>query len=1049
MQRQQSRHPELAEEQIVLDAAYVLAEEKLHQQSGDPVGAVNNRAANLIAEQRAEQAEALRRVLADAEPLFFGRVDYETDADWLDGQQRHYIGKIGLLDGDGDALVLSWKADAAQAFYQASRADPMGVARRRSFRGRDRLLTELSDEIVGALPAHLAGAAEYASPQDMLLAQLERERDGAMRDIVASIQADQDRLIRADLDTNLVIQGGPGTGKTAVGLHRASYVLFRYRETLGEDDALVVAPNQTFLSYIERVLPGLGDETVRHATVSQLGPQVITLRSDSREAVVVKGDARMAVVLRAYLYGRVQRSEDPLPLLDGEVSLDPAVVNEAIERAVASAATYNGGRTALREGLINAVGATQRRAALDAQNLMTRARRDTALERALTRLWPSMSPQQLVADVLTGTRRLATASAGVLTSAERAAIGLPAIERLEDMQWSPADIPLLDEATWLLDGIPAAYKHLIVDEAQDLSPMQLRMLGRRVATGSMTVLGDLAQGTSPWAPSSWDEVAEHLGLRSFELHELRMGYRVPAEVMEEANRLLDRIGVRVPPVESVRRTGRAPSQEDLTLDDALVELTELARQAAYGDAMTGVIVPDELYDDVRDAFVTENVKFGDGARSRLTHRVTLVPTSLAKGLEFDHAIVLDGGVESKGDSTDARELYVAMTRAVHDLTLITAPRPTPDDHLDYDMPDTDSATHTVPAIRFEQDGVTLYVAALPARILSDVGVVHEFDPNLPEDHDEQGYQRAVMTTHAKQIAKYLLDPEHNRLMPTAATLTARRRLEFQPVGMNGQQHDFGLLELARPIYIVDGQHRTAGFSIASEQDEEIAEFPRPVVIMEGVSKLDEVRQFQTINSTPKKVRTDLADRLLRQLGEFEDPTRSWKARALDVTDLLNTNPKSLWRGGITMPNGARGIATQRTMTESLKGILTGVFRTQEVEVAGGALMNLWGALRDLMPEAFAEPKDHVIQKTVGVFAWHEVAEVVFMRCLSDGRDLSQARIEDMLRETGEYVDATFWMSRKHGGTAPNYGGRGGFSALAQEIIQALPRAGSTDSSIIL
>ncbi len=1041
MIKQHSRDGELMEEQARLDDCYELIESQLERMADNRALVAHSGVSRSIREQREARRSAIEDALQSHDLLYFGRLDFEVPHE--DDGEYLYVGRMGLFDDDGECLVVNWKSDAATPYFRASKGENLGIARRRAFVGRERIFTGLSDEVLGQLPPHLEVGEVWTTPQDLLLAELERSRDGQMRDIVATIQAEQDRLIRADLNRALIVQGGPGTGKTAIGLHRASYLLHQQADRVAEDSILVVAPNDVFLRYISMVLPGLGDSAVRHATVNSLGPRLVTQRSESPEAAAVKGDRRMAQLISNYLESRIglERRSEAFELGRGQYLISVDQVDALISRARKSARTYNAGRQAFRSSIVSDIARRYGRNSADVRRELAG---DNGLDRLVNRSWPTISAQQAVSDLLTGPRRLAAAGANLLTAGERDALLLDPVERLEDMPWSAMDVPLVDEAAWQLDGTDRAYEHLIIDEAQDLSPMQLRMLARRCPSRSMTVLGDLAQGTSPWAAASWSEVAANLGLEDPDTQSLTVGYRVPIEVMDEANRLLSEIDADVPETRSVRSVRTPPQHDRLDLDDLMPELVSRLRAAMFEDRSTGVVVPEELYEQVRTALIEGNVKFGEATRRDLVHRVTLVSFDLVNGLEFDHVIVVDGGVPTRGPQTDLRLRYVAITRAVQELSIIDIPRPeaavqrpslTTTEH---DMPSLEGVTHEVPAIRFQQDGVTLYIAALPARVIADIGVTDTWDPTLSEDSSEQGYQREVIASHAKKIARFLLDPAHNRLMPTAATLCARRPLTFEAYSHNGEEQAFGTLHVTKPVYIVDGQHRTAGFSLAVEEDDEIAAFHRPVVIMEAVPKLEEVRQFQTINATAKRVKTDLADRLLKQLGEFDQPGKTWMAVALEVADLLNETPGGVWRGGVRMPNQAGGIASQRTMTESLKLVLNGVLRGSDARTFAGAINNYWEALRRLMPEAFHEPKHYVAQKTVGVFALHEVAAEVFLRCYADGKNFQSERMLQMLRETGEYVDSSFWLNRAHGGTAPMYGGRAGFTALAQEMIAALP-----------
>lgn len=352
-------------------------------------------------------------------------------------------------------------------------------------------------------------------------------------------------------------------------------------------------------------------------------------------------------------------------------------------------------------------------------------------------------------------------------------------------------------------------------------------------------------------------------------------------------------------------------------------------------------------------------------------------------------------------------------------------------------------SYTIPAIRFAQDGVSLYLTAMESGTIHDVAQVDVYKPQLQDDDPDQGYQRDIIRAHARKFARFMLDEDEDRLLPTAGVLSARAPLDFTPAdGQGSGPIVFGTVTLrsSDPIYHVDGQHRDAGMAIAMLEDSELTEFRRPMVILEGIEKLEEIRQFVIINQTAKRIRTDLADRLLRELGEFDERREGWRAKALDIVDLLNSASGSPWKGRIKMPNSKEGVASQRTWTESLKPVLDGVLGDRDADVLAGALDNFWKALRNLMPEAFAEPSRYVLQKSVGVFAWNEVAAVVFRNCLAAGADFSVGKMEEMLKHTDQFVEADFWLGKRSGGQAPLYGGRGGFATLAGLIIDQLPEA---------
>ena len=340
------------------------------------------------------------------------------------------------------------------------------------------------------------------------------------------------------------------------------------------------------------------------------------------------------------------------------------------------------------------------------------------------------------------------------------------------------------------------------------------------------------------------------------------------------------------------------------------------------------------------------------------------------------------------------------------------------------------ASHNVSAVRVVQDGVILYIASVPAHVFSELGVVHEYNPDLDPSDPNQGYQRSPSRQHASKIKTYLLDPTHKRLLPSATLLCSRSPLKFTPVG----DGDVGTLELARPMYIVDGQHRSLGLAMASEEDSTVGSFTVPAVIMVDVDRSEEIRQFYTINKTARGVRSDLADTLLKNIGALSDPAKQWLSTAIEVANILNTTPKGPWQNAITQPNSSGGIVTQKSKTDSLKLIIDGALRGVEPATVAAAVNNFWSALRFHMPECFAEPKNYVLQKSVGVFAWNEVASEHFRRRMISDRDLSEQRARAELADLGDYITSGFWATRPRGGIAPNYGSRGGMHALALEII---------------
>jgi len=359
------------------------------------------------------------------------------------------------------------------------------------------------------------------------------------------------------------------------------------------------------------------------------------------------------------------------------------------------------------------------------------------------------------------------------------------------------------------------------------------------------------------------------------------------------------------------------------------------------------------------------------------------------------------------------------------------------------MADIKGVAHEVLAIRMVQDDVTLYVASVPAHVIADLGIVSEYDPDRDASDPEQGYQRAPSKQHASKIKNYLLDPTQKRLLPSATLLSARRALEFTEVGEGG----LGRLRLTRPLHIVDGQHRSLGLQMAADEDETVGEFRVPAVILESVDRHEEIRQFYTINKTAKGVRSDLADALLKNLGALRDPAKQWLEIAIDVCNILGAMPEGPWKNRIKLPNSSIGIASQKSMTESLKQITNSVLKGVDAVTVAAAVNNFWAALRTHMPAAFEEPKHYVLQKTNGVFVWNEVATEYFRRRMISDRDLSVVRATKELADLDEYISPEYWATHARGGVAPKYSGRGGMHTLALEIIAALPETSEAVSGI--
>ncbi|MET8794510.1 AAA family ATPase [Streptomyces pseudogriseolus] len=640
------------------------------------------------AEVLQRQIEERIKALADLSdtPLFFGRLDYlhapgAEQAEGAEGERPQpeaayrtlHIGRRHVHDADGDPMVIDWRAPVSQPFYRASKKDPMDVGLRRRFGYTGGDLTAYEDE-------HLSDPAEAATTSKLLQQEIERPRVGPMRDIVATIQPEQDEIVRSGLSGSVCVQGGPGTGKTAVGLHRVAYLLYAHRERLARTGTLVVGPNRSFLHYIEQVLPALGELTVAQATVDDLVAHVEVRGTDDATAATVKGDARMAQVLRRALYSHVTMPTEPVVVVRGSRRWRvPAyeleeIVRQLLDRDI----RYGAAREALPQRIAHAVLVQMERAGEAPDDRVQDAvARNAAVKAAVKAVWPAVDPAKLVLRLLGDAEFLAEHAEGLLDEQERKAIlwAKPA-RSVKSAKWSAADTVLIDEAADLIRRTPSL-GHVVLDEAQDLSPMQYRAVGRRCTTGSATVLGDLAQGTTPWATRSWEEALAHLGKPDAVVEELTAGFRVPTDVITYASRLLPHIAPGLTPVASIRENpGFFEVRGSSGPDDVIAACRELLSR----EGSVGLIAADPRIPALTDALAAAGLPHvAPGEETTESTRLTLVPASLAKGLEYDYVLLDEpqAVVDAEPDErTGLRRLYVTLTRAVSGL-IITHGAPLP------------------------------------------------------------------------------------------------------------------------------------------------------------------------------------------------------------------------------------------------------------------------------------------------------------------------------------------------------------------------------------
>ena len=578
-------------------------------------------------------AEALEDLRGPGAGDFFGRID--------DDEGRWYVGRRHVEDDAHDPVVVDWRAPIAAPFYRATSVDPLGVELRRRF-------TLADDDLTAYLDEHLSDPGAATGIPDPVLAEIGAERSGEMREIVATIKAEQDVVIRSDLDRVLIVQGGPGTGKTAVALHRAAYLLFEHRARLARDGVLVVGPNRAFLDYIANVLPSLGERQVRQVTVDELcTPRVEVTGADDAEAARWKGSPERLADLEAAALARIAPPDE-------EVVVPIGVRNHVIgvEELAGWVETARGGTAPINRR-------RDRLTAIAKRELLRRTGDDGAwshagpLKAAITRAWPTQKPVALVDSILPGPRG-------------------------RRRTWTRADQLLVDEANSLLNGPPATHGHVVVDEAQDHSAVALRVIGRRSPGGSMTLVGDVAQSTAPAGQERWSAVFDHLapGGAVGDVADLTIGYRVPEPILTVANRLLPLTGVEASESRSVRTGGSAPSWHVGPSDDLAVRAAAVVVEVQHRHRLTGVVAAPSALEAMGPALAAVGRRAVDHVHDLADGDVPVFGAHEVKGLEFDGVVVVGPHELLDEGALGARLLYVAMTRAVQRLALV-ADRPPP------------------------------------------------------------------------------------------------------------------------------------------------------------------------------------------------------------------------------------------------------------------------------------------------------------------------------------------------------------------------------------
>lgn len=667
-------HPDLASEQHYIERAYEAHLHARERLAKLPAGGADKFA---MRELRSQVIQRLAQQV-DPEQLCFGRIDAESGP-------TLYLGRDAIHAPDStELLVISWRVPAAAPFFTASRDDPQGLARRRRFQLDQLHLRGIVDEVLqDGAPSVLPAAAEIQPTQaapalvDAILADMDRARTSEMRDIIATIEAEQYRLISDSLDGVLVVQGGPGTGKTAIALHRAAWLLYNHRAQLERSRVLVVGPNRAFMEYVAKVLPSLGETAVDQFAVDRLGGGAdLRVRArESDELARLKGDVRMAEVIQNAVWDRVRPASKPVSVRvrGGEHQIPAEVVNGVIDRARTAGLSYLAARDAFRSQFRAAAAdyVAERARGFRAGASRTELTEDLGSRQpAIDRVWPALSAAEVIRELLDNRRQLERSSADILSDQERKHLWRERSRELRDEPWTVADIALLDEAQFALAADQKRYGYVIVDEAQDLTPMQLRVIARRSAHGRMTLVGDLAQATGAWRYRSWDELLAQLpASASSRVAELMLGYRVPSQVMELASRLVTRIADNLQIPRAIRLGPEDPHTIRAEEEELLEHVEAEVWRHADSERSIGVIAPRRVLPALHATLRNAGLPAGEVGADGLSERVTLLTAEESKGLEFDHVIVVDpAGIVTAEE--DWAKLYVALTRTTQTLSIV-------------------------------------------------------------------------------------------------------------------------------------------------------------------------------------------------------------------------------------------------------------------------------------------------------------------------------------------------------------------------------------------
>jgi len=680
-------HPDFKAEQEYIQNAYAILErahqeaKKLHNMVESGKGGTHQARfeKDVIADQVGKRLSQLD--IGDAS-LVFGRIDqFGEDS----ANESFYIGRIAVWDEKQDPITVDWRAPISEPFYRATGREAMGLTRRRHFASRGKKLLGIEDEFFGEDIIDDSDAP-YFKGRMTLAATMEQARTGRLGDIIATIQSEQDEIIRAPLAGPLVVQGGPGTGKTVVALHRAAYLLYTHRFPLEGQGVLVVGPNRVFLTYIEQVLPSLGEAGVHLAVLGDLIHRVKVRDYDSEDIARIKGNAEMRNVIRRAIRDRERPLKKDLVIGYGLQRLRLRVEESAliISEAKRRYKHHNAARGYVKNAVFEALAASSRSSDLNPTKLMADLGNAIEIRETMEWMWPTLTPEHLIHDLFGSKALLKSAAANFIAEGEILKLHRERSDHVSSVIWTKEDAPILDEAQAALgprsghkeEDVIRTFGHIVVDEAQDLSPMEIRMLDRRSLNGSFTLVGDLAQATGAWAKDDWNEILNGLSsLKEPRFSYLTVGYRLPQPTMDVASRVLIGTQYESTTPNAVREHGEEPQFIKVETPARLLgSITALVRsELNESDSGTlAVITPEQYVKPLSESFNASSIEHGlvdDGA---LTSQVTIVPVDLIKGLEIDIAIVVEPSEILHSATNGERSLYVALTRATRRLLILHA-----------------------------------------------------------------------------------------------------------------------------------------------------------------------------------------------------------------------------------------------------------------------------------------------------------------------------------------------------------------------------------------